>query len=339
MFKQLLFFVNCIFAIVIALAWISQYIDPRVVWLISLLGLIFPYLFLVHLTFALLWLIFMDRRIWLSALVLVLSWSQVVQWTPFTNNDQDVSDTAKIKVMSYNVRLFNRYQLWIKRHGVSNEIDTLVKNNLPDILCFQEYEINRNYYANIFPYFFSLPEFKENPKSHSAIFSRFPLLNKGIIEFPESLQYTMYADVALPSDTIRLYNVHLQSFKISDYRWSNKKEQIRSILDSLELGFKKHSEQVDLVISHINKSPYPVLICADLNSTPFSYAYHKLANGFQDTFVKKGSGIGTTCHFNKLPFRIDYILTDPSFIVYSHKVIREPLSDHYPIISELSLKP
>ena len=339
MIKRALFFVNWTFAIAMCLAWLSQYVDPCLVWVMSLFGLVFPYLFLINLVFAIWWLFFLDRRIWLSTLVLVLSWNQIVRLIPFANKDQGPSDQTEIKVMSYNVRLFNRYQRWIKRHGISNEIDTLIKNNLPDILCFQEYEINRDYYIKTFPHHFSLPRFKVEPKSHSAIFSRFPLLNKGLIEFTESLQYAMYADVALPSDTIRLYNIHLQSFKVSDYRWNDKKEWAKEILNNLELGFKKHSEQIDMVNDHIKKSPYPVLICADLNSTPFSYVYHELINGFQDTFVEKGSGIGTTFHFNKIPFRIDFILADSSFVVSSHKVIRKPLSDHYPVVSKLELKP
>ena len=323
------------------LAWLNKYVDPRTVWFISLFGLVFPYLFIINLAFVIGWLVFLDRRIFLSLFVIIISWSQIFYWIPFTNNKLEITDEeTEIKVMTYNVRLFNRYQLWIKRHGVPNEIDTLIKRNLPDILCFQEYELNRDYYTKTFPYYFSLPEFKENPKSHSAIFSKFPLLNKGIVEFPESLQYAMYADVVLPSDTIRLYNIHLQSFKISDYnyQWNESKEWVKYVLISLRLGFKKQGKQIYLIKNHIKKSPYPVLICADLNSTSFSYPYGQLTDKFQDSFIERGSGIGTTCHFNHIPFRIDFILADSSFVISSHRVIRRPLSDHYPVISSLLLR-
>ena len=43
-----------------------------------------------------------------------------------------------LSVMSYNVRLFNKYR-WIDKPNISEEIEKLIIQEDPDIVCIQEY--------------------------------------------------------------------------------------------------------------------------------------------------------------------------------------------------------
>jgi endonuclease/exonuclease/phosphatase family metal-dependent hydrolase len=57
----------------------------------------------------------------------------------------------------------------------------------------------------------------------------------------------------------------------------------------------------------------------------------------KDTYLEKGSGFGRTLDFKFLPFRIDYILTDPEFDVLEHKNYDVVLSDHFPVMATIKL--
>ena len=56
-----------------------------------------------------------------------------------------------------------------------------------------------------------------------------------------------------------------------------------------------------------------------------------------DTFEKAGNGFGRTFSLKYFPLRIDFILADPSFEVNYFRTYDVKLSDHYPIMTKLSL--
>ena len=50
-----------------------------------------------------------------------------------------------------------------------------------------------------------------------AIFSRFPIVRRGTIPFGKLTQnHAMWADLARPKDTIRVFNVHFQSMSMAE---------------------------------------------------------------------------------------------------------------------------
>ena len=106
----------------------------------------------------------------------------------------------------------------------------------------------------------------------------------------------------------------------------------------------QRGKQVDIFKERISESPYPLIICGDLNDVPHSYAYKNIRSNRKDAFLEKGSGIGKTFiggrskFISSLPtLRIDYIFADQSFEVNQFKIIETQLSDHLGIISDLSL--
>jgi len=154
----------------------------------------------------------------------------------------------------------------------------------------------------------------------------------------------------IKQDTIRLYNLHLASihFKKEDYDFLNEitdnqnqqefKRNTMNILSKIRAAYVKRRHQVGLLESHINDSPFPVIICGDFNDTPLSYAYRKISKGRKDAFVESGSGFSNTFNEQTFPaIRIDYIFYSPVFTAGNFKVHKIPLSDHYPISCLINL--
>jgi endonuclease/exonuclease/phosphatase family metal-dependent hydrolase len=161
----------------------------------------------------------------------------------------------------------------------------------------------------------------------------------------------MWADLDMGSDTVRVFNVHLESlrFKHEDYSFISefdlqfeKDEKVQEgylrIFGKLKTAFTKRAGQVDNLAGLVKWSPHPVILCGDFNDTPNSYTYQQLTSGLSDAFVASGSGFGNTYIGNLPSFRIDYILHDDHFISanYQRKQIR--LSDHYPLSCQIEIR-
>ena len=81
-----------------------------------------------------------------------------------------------------------------------------------------------------------------------------------------------------------------------------------------------------------------MIVSGDFNNSAFSYIYNQVKGDLKDTFKEQGNGFGRTYDFKFFPLRIDFILSDQSFEVDSFKTFDVEYSDHYPIMTRLSLK-
>jgi endonuclease/exonuclease/phosphatase family metal-dependent hydrolase len=181
-----------------------------------------------------------------------------------------------------------------------------------------------------------------------ATFSKYPIIHKEAIDFEESLNGCMSSDLVIGSDTVRVYNCHLQSIRLrKDYHdlldslifnYSEKQlDELKDISVRMKQAYIQRAEQADLLAKHIRSSPYPVIVCGDFNDTPISYTYHKLARNLRDAFIEAGSGIGNTFRGN-LPYaRIDYILYSDSLQAHHYRTYKTDLSDHYPVITHFTI--
>ncbi len=265
----------------------------------------------------------------------------------------------EIKILSFNVRAFNIYE-WYSNPETVKGILNLIQSERPDIICLQEYYTGseKNYQPeNIFklfketPYYFiqySLP-IGSNFGFGIATFSKFPIINKGLINFNKSLNEVIFTDLSVKGDTIRIYNNHLQSINfqkknydfIDTLKLTYDEENIRGFKDisvKLKTAYVKRSRQVDSITCHISHCPYPVIVCGDFNDTPVSYTYRKMRKGLKDSFLVSGKGIGNT-YFGIFPsFRIDYIFHSKEFKPLIFEKVEAKLSDHYPIICIFDIK-
>lgn len=311
------------------------YVPPTSYALISTLSLTVPLLIVLNILFAVYWLVKLKKQVILSLLVLVLGYNHVLSFYKFSSESTLKSEDT-FSIMSYNVRLFNVYN-WIDDKTIPTKIQEFVLEESPNILCFQEYDSTTDLDFKSYPF-----KHQTNPaknKSELAILSAYKIVNSGYIDFPNSANSAIYTDVLIKSDTLRVYNVHLQSSGIDanmNVETLNS-EQSNKLLKRLEITFKAQQFQAELVAAHVAKSPYKVLLCGDFNNTAFSYAYRILKGDLLDAFEISGTGFGRTFDYKYFPVRIDFILADKSFTTGTFQNYTVPYSDHFPILTELTL--
>ncbi|MET2985435.1 endonuclease/exonuclease/phosphatase family protein [Aureibaculum conchae] len=245
--------------------------------------------------------------------------------------------------MSFNVRKFNRYK-WIKTDSLEAKIKDLIKNENPDILALQEYRKVKDFKLN-YPYFSNPPtenysdSIRRNRHRVSlAIYSKYPIINQGILNYAELLSSAMFVDVVKNKDTLRVYTFHMASLGIipdADYFGHDDSEKL---VKEVRKSFKIQQQQIDTLNNHIKNCNYKVILAGDLNNTSYSWAYKNVKNELQDSFLEAGTGFGTTYKFKRFPLRIDYIFADKNFKITSHKNYDVELSDHFPIKATLKLK-
>jgi endonuclease/exonuclease/phosphatase family metal-dependent hydrolase len=269
----------------------------------------------------------------------------------------------EVRFLSANVRIFNVYaQLRDKDNASSVNSIRWLATHPADILCLQEYYNEPRGTGEKNNIFRSDEQIGRASGRHSfisssitnaigaefglAIFSRFPIVRRGTIAFGRLTQnHAMWADLARPAvagrrpDTIRVFNLHLQSMSMdekdiaaaTDSR-SGLRQKAPNLLRRFRNGAVARGTQVDTVLAHVARSPYPVLLAGDLNDLPYSYTYDRLADHLQNAWASAGLGIGATYN-GKLPgLRIDQQFASPHWQVLDCRVHREiKWSDHFPL--------
>ena len=275
-----------------------------------------------------------------------------------------VPRATSVSLLSANVRIFNVYaQLRDKNFTSSKGMIRWLAASPADVLCLQEYynePIGSKEDGAVFrtEQYLGRASGRHSFVSTSltnvigaefglAIFSRFVIVRRGTIPFGRlSQNHAMWADLARPAartggrpDTIRVFNLHLQSMSMADADIATATEsraglrqKAPNLLRRFRNGAVARGTQVDTVLARVARSPYPVLLAGDLNDLPYSYAYDQLADHLQNAWATVGLGIGATYH-GRLPFlRIDQQFAGPQWQVRGCRVHQEiKWSDHFPV--------
>ncbi|MGK0385740.1 MAG: vancomycin resistance protein VanJ [Patiriisocius sp.] len=334
---KIIFWCNSIIALLLLVSFVLPFIPPKTSPTISLLSLtVSPLIFLTFL-FGLYWLLQLKKQWMLSAVMLLAAYFFFNPFYKFSTKEDASNYRNTISVLSYNVRLFNAYEKDVNATHISEVLNNTLKIAEPDVIFIQEYYRDATQKFPEYPY--SYIHFKDTKVGLGhAIFSKYPLINKGAFDFKYSYNNSLFADIIKESDTIRLYNVHLKSLGIIPSVESLQVQDKEKLLRRTEKRFEIQQEQVEVILTHMNNSKYPVVLAGDFNNTAFSYIYSKLQEGMKDAFVEKGNGIGTTFRFDSYPMRIDYILTSETLEVLDFDTIDETFSDHFPITAVLGIK-
>jgi endonuclease/exonuclease/phosphatase family metal-dependent hydrolase len=365
---KLLLGINFIVIIALLLSYLSCYLSPVKFWIPAFAGLAFPYLLLANLIFVVLWLFIRLKFSLFSVLTIILGFNQIMASFQFHSGSKALVDKSYFKVISYNVRNFDLYSYdknWVSNHSKRNNIFKFLQTESPDIICFQEFV---NDLSGSFKTKDTLVTLLKAKNVHAeytvvsrnvnefglATLTSFPIVHKGRIDFPNSkTNLCIYTDVLVNKDTLRIYNAHFESIHFShkDIQFAekitaakaDKNEQLKDkslrIMRLMKIAFQKRAVQADLVAEHIKTSPYPVVLCTDLNDTPISYAYHRLKMNLTDAFTQSGSGFGHTYTGFYPSFRIDYILISEALQSADFSSVPSGNSDHYPVRCFLKVKP
>ena len=340
-FNKIAFTFNVIITVLTFVAYVLPFLAPKMFPLLSVLTLILPLFLILNGLFFIYWLLQLKRQVILSGLVLLLGITFINKFYKFSSRDVEPEE-KDFTVMSYNVRLFNLFE-WIKGRNVSEDILTFVNEQNPDILCIQEYSENAKVDLRAYKYKTIFME-GNHIKTGQAIFSKFPIFNQGDFKIPDAGNNVIYADIRKGQDTIRVYNIHLQSIKISpdvseiqDHVDAINQSKSQEVFTRIRDAFKKQEQQAEILVNHKKDCHYPVIICGDMNNSPFSYVYRNIKADLNDCFEEAGNGFGQTYKFKYYPARIDYIFASKTMKAKSFTTFAQfENSDHFPIMARLS---
>jgi endonuclease/exonuclease/phosphatase family metal-dependent hydrolase len=327
--NKMIYWGNMVAAFLLLISFVLPYLPPKTFPTLSLLSLVVSVLIIVNIIFALYWALQFRKRFLVSFTVLLISYFHFNVFYE-VSSDGDASEYKNtLNVLSYNVRLFNAYEK-VPNNGATEIISEILAEENPDVVCIQEYYKPNN--IDFSGYKYQYIHFKsERAKLGHAILSKYPIINTGAFDFEETYNNTIYADIVKGNDTLRIYNVHLQSLGIIprvSFLQQSDNEKLRK---RISLAFKKQEFQVETILEHKSKTQNPVMICGDFNNTPFSYSYRKLKEGMQDAFRERGTGIGTTFNFEKYPMRIDYIFASEGLDFITFETMEKTFSDHFAV--------
>lgn len=349
-FKTLFLFFNLLVVTALLISYFSVLIPPDKLWIPSLFGMAYPYLVTANILFIIFWLFFNSRFALLSFISILIGWGFLSRYVQLSGKK---IDSGGIKVLSYNVRHFQGNG-GVKPKENANLILTFLNDQNADIICLQEARLRKNSIFNLPDAVKSLNSIEHYQYARSSTtfgsvtLTRFPIVNMGEIRFENTTNMSIYTDIKIDSDTVRVFNVHLQSYQIDPSKYSiidslgtDQKEDLKEVREmgsKLKKAFQLRANQVREIRKYIDKSPYSVIICGDFNDTPVSYAYQKLRGDYEDAFVSSGHGIGRT-YIGKLPsFRIDNIFYSEKFESFNFQTYDFRLSDHLPVSCTLVKK-
>jgi len=344
-----------IFAVGLLLTYLSVYVNPVKVWFLALIGLSYPVLLIINLLFLIYWIIRWKRLFLIPLFAIIIGASHLLNFIqlPFSNKTEDIN--PDIKILSYNVNLFRLYT-WSDKSPSFSKISEFVKENGIDLACFQEfYLVNGKLSEKMTQNQLSMNShieliIKTNNTGYGiATFSKFPIINKGEIQFNNTSNACIFTDIKVGIDTIRIYNCHLQSLRLKERNLSfllkqSHKEESNTVNELKDISFKfrdalkKRAQQVNMIMGSVVKCPYPVIICGDFNDSPISYTYHEMTRNMLDAFKEVGKGFANT-YVRFFPYRIDYILYSKDLKAVSFSSPRVDYSDHYPVLSSFTLNP
>ena len=336
--------------ICLLLSYASSYIDPAKFWVPMFFGLYFIPILAINLFLLIIALLSRSKSAWITIIVLLPSLLFAERFVRFGGGKE--TGAPKIKIETYNVGLFRLSKNKLTYNQTMDSIISQINKSDADIVCLQEvYFNNRQVAKTILPEYrwraYHLISHKNGKQSGNIILSRYNIVNSHYIKFTKSTNLTVYADIAIGEDTLRVYNNHLQSYAISPTsllkRIRSKKtfsEEMGNEIISVHNKFRntviQRSHQVNQVLDNMKKIKHPYVVCGDFNDIPMSYTYHKFASGRKDTFREAGRGFSASFSLLWPLFRIDYVFIPESFKGISHKTIRCNYSDHYPVVAEFS---
>lgn len=351
---------NVFFVVIYLSACLIPILPAGQFWWIAVLGLAFPFLFIIVTIFFTWWLIARSGWCLLSLIALALSWQQIRVMAGLNMRKEFTlsKPTETLRVLTWNISGWGETN---KSHTDIMENRSLMldffKKQQADVLCFQEYWDKEKKYSNIqafrdmgynYSYFVRTSIGDRIIKTGVTILSKYPMTDTAKFKYGEGdfAEHLIYADIEFNHKKVRIFTTHLQSNRLENSEYSairkmrrtdeNGLKSSKSIVRKLKYAYGYRGTEADLVKQKIKESPYPVIVCGDFNDVPNSYTYFTIKGDLQDTFLEKGTGLGRTFQYLSPTLRIDFILVDKNFEVAQFNRIKVPYSDHYPIVTDLN---
>lgn len=357
--QKILLALNIIAAAGLLVSYSAAFLSPETFWIIALFGLAYPIFLFLNLIFVMVWLVLWRWHILISLTLILAGWNYLMTYIPLHGSGGNQDSGASIEILSYNIHHFygsprSTAQSIPETRG---RIIDFIAERHADIVCIQEFyaigedfdETFRNFTNSIGMEYYHFANYKQfwNRKKIVAIatFSRYPVVGKGYFNIEGHSLYAIYTDLLIRGDTVRVYNLHLESTRFGDDDYSflsnltdpdkespKLTEGSKRMLWKLRRAFIIRSDQVKRLQEHVSRSPYPVILTGDFNDPPTSFTYQRLTRRLKDSYRGAGRVWFESTYSGKLPsFRIDYILHSDDFSVVSYRKYQVDLSDHSPV--------
>ncbi len=244
-----------------------------------------------------------------------------------------------------------------EQYDNQDSIHNYINQSKYTVACFQEYPMKGAKHAKFYEKlhdgldlsYKALSEYSNDEKSTQLILvtaSAYPIINEDILYY-NSKPFALITDIKFPEEIIRVYNIHLQSVKLTKERkllifddanhGISLFQQLREAVTKLNIAFLHRELEIGLLNESIKKSPYTVIVSGDFNDTPASYTYHKISAGLKDASMGAAHGFKRTYRFSTIPLNIDYILHAYEIKSSGYKQIPFPISDHFAISTNFKI--
>ena len=331
-------------------------IDPDLLTLPAVVGLLLPYLSIATAIASVAWIC--ARRFvtgGFGVLTLVVCSQPVLTACPisFAKNPTPGADT--FTVMTYNV-LHGRDQ---EAHGeqAGNRAIEYVINSGADIVCLQELLwYHPDDVPNFTPslrdsLFTAYPYHEYVPHLDTKVLSKYPFKiipgEKLIRKEYDYGRYSFY-EINVKGRKLTLVNMHLCSPRLSDEE-RNVVTEIKSVKGAKEsmaemrgsighkmrIAYQKRKHDTSILRDVLDRIEGPVIVCGDMNDVPESYAYRLLrGTDLKDAYTETGFGPMITYNQHLFWFHLDQILYRGPLKALSVKRGKLRASDHYPVTAE-----
>ena len=364
--KTIFILSNVIVAVLFLLGCYASWFDPQYFWFIGFLNMASFYLLLALVAFIFFWLFAKWKLIFISIITILLAWKpigKIVKLVP-PSDFKLAKNPNTIRIMSWNVEHFDILEHKTKPQVKTQMLD-LISMYQPDVACFQEM-VGSDFDStaiNYVPYFAERLHFPYNYYSYNKLsdfdskhhfgiitFSKYPIIERHTISYDKNTYNSIfqYVDILKDNDTFRVFNFHLQSLRFSNENLKFIKDVTadgeidlrgsKNLISKFKTGFILRKLQSERIKKTMNESPHPIIACGDFNDVPNSYAYSTIGNGLKNAFAEKGSGIGRTFSSIAPTLRIDNIFMDERFNVQQYIRVKKKMSDHFPIITDLTFE-
>jgi endonuclease/exonuclease/phosphatase family metal-dependent hydrolase len=354
LFDGLLYFLNTLAALALMGAYLANFINPSWISWFAFLGLAYPYLLIANIIFAIWWTLRLKVKIVLPVFAIALGFWLIPYYYKLGSGANVVASGESLKVLTYNVHNLN-ISNWLEDPEVPQKIKALIEGENPDVVLLQEFARLREEIKIDMPYQYHLIGERAG-SSGQLIYSKHPIVDQGYYTLPQpegsvnKSSKALWVDIQWNNHRIRVMNLHLYSVglrkeyyedleQLSSKKQEQLQEELYEIGGSLKRAFERRAYQVDFLDSLIASEEKPLIVAGDFNDGPCSYTFHQLNKNLEDSYYAAGQGWMGTFNNSPHPLRIDYILfKEERFHCHQHKIIREKLSDHYPVIAEFSLR-
>lgn len=351
-FKGRLMRMTLLLLLLSLLSSIAPLIPPDDLSIAAFFALLMPLLQFLNILLFFFWLFLYPTRSLVPLISIASGYFFYISNFSFYNPNSDQANDYAIKVMSYNVRIFNAYSPTINQEkNTTLEMIDWIATHEADIKCLQEFynldrsevfntikqiALRKNYY-----FYVNTPEYLRSDKGFFGliILSKHPIVSAGTIQIAEKArQQAIYADVKINQDTLRIINVHLRSMSIDEEKLTQEIDV--EVFTKLRTGAISRAKQIRTLANFILNSPYRVILCGDWNDMPFSYAYQEIKKYLYNSFEYAGIGVGFTYNGRLFFLRIDNQFFSEGVKVHRFETLRDTkYSDHFPVVGTYSIAP